>query len=444
MHALHDKHGPEWPDCGLPPRSRFFNLPPVGLDSPRVESLTSYLVRLARAHSVSCRLLIKTEFVEAEPGLSGIVEAGFFRRYAGTINGLGKYAEMFTGVTVQLTTVAPLRQLTLLPLARLLPHNGTGLLVAQRQWCPECLTEMGREPFWPLIWSIKSYQVCDLHGIPMQRSCPGCSRQQPFLPRYPSLDCCAYCGTSLASYGDVDSVTERDAWLAMAIADFVGQLSLIEPLLTHEHLLTRLSELLESQGHASKVAFLREMGLPRWLLNHWFNSGERASFAQLLRLCYGLDIKPADFFLPGSLQSSPRIAGNLLPRKATPRLTENERHELGQKLNRVVESGHDPQPICVIARDEGLTRAGLKYLFPVQYAELQTKNRLARQQRALIRYRYLVQTISLLVEEMKERGEYPGRRKINMRLQEWGASLAEPMLLAAYRKEVAPHASMEI
>lgn len=36
----------------IPPRSRLYSLKPEGLGTPYTESLTSYLTRLAKAHSV--------------------------------------------------------------------------------------------------------------------------------------------------------------------------------------------------------------------------------------------------------------------------------------------------------------------------------------------------------------------------------------------------------
>lgn len=39
----------------LPPRSRLYSLQPMAIGTPRVESLTSYIMRLAEAHTVSVR-----------------------------------------------------------------------------------------------------------------------------------------------------------------------------------------------------------------------------------------------------------------------------------------------------------------------------------------------------------------------------------------------------
>ena len=45
----------------FPPRSRLYSLEPVGMGTPHVESLTSYIARLAEAHCVTPRILIERE-----------------------------------------------------------------------------------------------------------------------------------------------------------------------------------------------------------------------------------------------------------------------------------------------------------------------------------------------------------------------------------------------
>ena len=44
-----------------PPRSRLYGLDPIGVDTPMVESLTSYIIRLASAHCVSVGTLVAKE-----------------------------------------------------------------------------------------------------------------------------------------------------------------------------------------------------------------------------------------------------------------------------------------------------------------------------------------------------------------------------------------------
>ncbi|KOP26530.1 hypothetical protein AMR41_09940 [Hapalosiphon sp. MRB220] len=45
----------------IPPRSSLFHLEPIGIGTPYVESITSYVARLAEAHSVAVGTLIAAE-----------------------------------------------------------------------------------------------------------------------------------------------------------------------------------------------------------------------------------------------------------------------------------------------------------------------------------------------------------------------------------------------
>jgi hypothetical protein len=47
----------------LPERSRLYHLEPLGLQTPFAESLTSYIIRLAEAHSVMPKILVMHEII---------------------------------------------------------------------------------------------------------------------------------------------------------------------------------------------------------------------------------------------------------------------------------------------------------------------------------------------------------------------------------------------
>src|SRR5438045_2443795 len=73
-----------------PPRSRLYRLEPVGLGTAYVESMTSYIVRVAAAHSLSVWTLVTREIA---PRFRHQVVIGvgrtcdLFKRLAGSLNG---------------------------------------------------------------------------------------------------------------------------------------------------------------------------------------------------------------------------------------------------------------------------------------------------------------------------------------------------------------------
>src|SRR6266853_532017 len=102
----------------IPPRSKLYSLAPLGLNSPLVESLTSYLCRLAYEHHVEVGTLVQHSIAPmldkhyiADTHGRGVSS---FLRYAGPINGNGPMASDWVDTLETLTLRADLAQLTLL------------------------------------------------------------------------------------------------------------------------------------------------------------------------------------------------------------------------------------------------------------------------------------------------------------------------------------------
>src|SRR6266700_2054878 len=77
----------------IPPRSRLYNLAPLGFNSSLVESLTSYICRLAYNHQVETGMLIQC-CIASVVGKHYIADCqsrsiSSFLRYASPINGNG-------------------------------------------------------------------------------------------------------------------------------------------------------------------------------------------------------------------------------------------------------------------------------------------------------------------------------------------------------------------
>src|SRR5258708_6778266 len=102
----------------IPPRSRLYSLTPLGLNSPFVESLTSYLCRLAYEHHVQVGTLIQYSIAPVL-GKHYIVNGqsrgvSSFLRYASPINGNGIMASDWVDALESLTLRTDLALLTLL------------------------------------------------------------------------------------------------------------------------------------------------------------------------------------------------------------------------------------------------------------------------------------------------------------------------------------------
>ncbi len=124
----------------LPPRCQLYPLPPRGLHTPLVESLSSYVCRLAHEHHVYPGTLIRYLIAPliAKPylvtGRSSSISG--FLRLATPINGNSIMAQDWVRALTALTLRQDLRQLTLLAWSDALSERG--LLQKMRHWCPAC------------------------------------------------------------------------------------------------------------------------------------------------------------------------------------------------------------------------------------------------------------------------------------------------------------------
>jgi len=104
----------------IPPRSVLYRVPPIGLGTPDVESLTGYLARLAEAHGVSTRTLM-VQVVLPLGGRTHLTKpfdnslSAFWARAAHCFNGTGRLARDGVQAVAQLTGQPDLAALTCLP-----------------------------------------------------------------------------------------------------------------------------------------------------------------------------------------------------------------------------------------------------------------------------------------------------------------------------------------
>src|SRR5712692_7669146 len=110
----------------IPPRSRLYNLSPIGFGTPMVECLTSYFSRLAEAHCFSPGVLVQHELMPHGAGARNMFSFktnGRARCFTSCINGKDSVAGNFVSVLGNLTGRGDLKYLTMIPWKRLLPSK---------------------------------------------------------------------------------------------------------------------------------------------------------------------------------------------------------------------------------------------------------------------------------------------------------------------------------
>lgn len=425
----------------IPQRSKLFSLPPMGAGTPQLESMISLLVRTSYAHSVGTRQLIGGVFAQAEPEIADLAYAKFFRSLAATINGLGKYAELFVLATEQLTGQKDLRKHTLLPWKGFFPHNGQGLLAKHPQWCPVCLREQpskGTGSVFPLAWYLEAPRVCAMHQHPLESRCPQCGKTQPFLPRYPDLGVCDHCRSPLVSHPpDVGGAyLNQDDQL---VAEAIGDMLVAQTRRDFDPDVERFREFVLGQvrvrAEGNRAAFCRTLGLHDRGLAGWLNKGERPSITHFLTLCRGLGIMPADIFggTPSSVPRSLLHPAKLKQRSSVQRPGSGRRKELQLHIQGYLETG-ECLPVSAVATNLGVTARSLRYWFPEQCRQISLRYRKEAKARSEAHRAMQCLRVEKVVSQIRDSGQYPSRRRVNTALRKQGMSLAQPHLFEAYKK----------
>lgn len=432
--------------CALPPRSRLFALEPIGIGTPAVESLVSYVIRLSAAHSVNPRRLIRTQFVRAIPEIAQLLSAAFFRQNARTVNAHGAYAGLFARATTALTGIGCLEQLTLLPVARLLPPNGEGLIARTLRWCPECLAEavcnLTPGIYRPLAWSFQHYRVCTTHRCLLSDRCSHCGSHQDVFPRYPSMAHCSQCGTWLGGKGETPGTQLSDSlWISVAIEDVILHLQQLEAIGEMKNFARFVAQAVNGMDRGSHKAFCNAVGAGTRISEEWV-AGRKASFPYWVAIAYALQTLPSSLFLISetaiqvdhALQSFPE---QLQLKRDRPPRSEFAKREIATAL---AESSADPEDcraLSAIARQFQLDTAYLRRYWPAPCTLIQAKYRQAMKEKAEQRRNRDFVKLEAIFRGLVDKSEYPGGGKMNKQLRRQGMSLVRPELKKAYRDSIA-------
>ncbi|MFE4129281.1 TniQ family protein [Peribacillus sp. YIM B13482] len=219
-------------------RSTLYGLEPIGKGTPFVESISSYICRLAYEHNVDVTTLLFQLVIPSLPEYSvlknrhSIVKAHLFL-------GIGKTANNVVSALEILTHRNDLIQLTFLnwkPIVRV------ALINNMKKWCSECFNEMNErmEEFYePLIWQLKDINYCLKHLVPLQKACLKCKKEIPHIRTRMKIGYCPFCNLFLGNNVDL----QHRRWLRIIPRD-------------EEKLLAGYSDLLKNNNPSVIPTFL--------------------------------------------------------------------------------------------------------------------------------------------------------------------------------------------
>ena len=307
-------------DCrpyNLPARSTLYFLKPIGVGTGTVESVTSYVVRIAWQHRISLTCLLeqvigpRTDKTFIINGGARILSAAF-RGYHRSINGTGETAASWVGYLQALTLRTDLSHLTLRTFREVLAQKE--LLRSYKAWCPQCydnqLQTLGTF-YDPLLWIIDAVKVCHLHECPLVYVCPTCNRKLCHLSRRYRLGHCHRCQTSLTVLKSRQRKLSANKntwqmWVANNVADLLASGSDNRMVPARETLRATAQTILDYCFKGNQTEFARAVNKHKTTVWGWCQSDTRIGLNDVLNICYCLNIKPSAF-LSGVLIRNPQL-----------------------------------------------------------------------------------------------------------------------------------------
>src|SRR5699024_8991156 len=201
----------------LSTRTDLYNVDPIGIGTSYVESLSSYISRIAEIHNLAVSPLLSKV-------IAPMLNINYLKEQLtqGIIKDTSHFVNENSPVTIEycntleiLTGRHDLRSLTMLNWQGVFSKK---LFSRYRKWCPICLNKMKSNSkiiYEPLIWYISDIKKCEVHEVVLQDQCPNCNRNLPYLHKELMVGYCQYCGSWLGDELVInkETLTEKDIFI---------------------------------------------------------------------------------------------------------------------------------------------------------------------------------------------------------------------------------------
>lgn len=422
-------------------RSILYSIPPIGVGSPNVESLSGYVARLANAHSVTVRTLTSKMILPVidRPHLQKAQDSGlttFWGKDSRALNGVAGTAADWVRALERLTLQPSLDHLTMLPLRHLLAP--TSLLKDGRAWCPVCLQEQaqGACPVYePLVWLLQGVDACETHAIRLAMLCPRCGRRMPTLGPHSRPGFCPVCDAWLGAK-DTDAAgaaDNRDVWIARAAGELValGQTRHLGAVSLAEGVRSCVRQL--AAGNAA--AFSRRFEFPEDRIKTWAHGINKVSLRLLLDFSYKVGVTPTALVVgghPSPLAPAPDV--RLTVPEGTVQMPSRGRPSRTLAATALRQSLHEsPAPsVTEVARRIGMRPAEMYRVAPDLARGVADRHRQERAEAAGAAAERLKAMTLSAVADLQRRGVYPSYDRVAEYLPKRGY-LRHPVAQKAWR-----------
>lgn len=267
--------------------TKLFHLQLRGAGTGNIESLFSYLLALAEAHSVAASQLVNYVLPDlaAFKDTNACLGWGWDREGGAPMIGRGETAARWARVLEEATGRQDLRYATLHALRR--HASGEQLVEGLERVCVECIQEdlaNGLRPYGRLLWRMQSVKCCPDHGtalVPTRCAVHPERRRGPATFRTRKAGHCLKCGAVGFScvLRSEETVTEADVFRARACREVIAalpQIDAVDPVQMKDKLIAHCSRT------GGRTSLSRRVGAVKSSISRWLNLPEACiSFGQL-------------------------------------------------------------------------------------------------------------------------------------------------------------------
>ncbi len=413
----------------IPPRSKLYCLAPLGMGTSEVESLTSYINRLAWTYRVSSWVLVVQEvlpifngpyYVRSSPHQLG----GFGRTRAMRLNGTGEVAREWAKTLEQLTMRSDLHSLTADLWASGLPN--WGFLRSAPVWCSACYQqwqEQGRPIYQPLLWALQAVTVCRQHRKFLIEQCPSCRKKQSTIGAKTAPGYCTQCGAWLGEPSEAELVVDDETfdwqtWVVSAVEE-LSLSCLAFGSLPWNNLPSGIDACIEAVGGTRQLA--RMANMTNMVFSTWRKQQRTPSFTYVLAVGYVLDFSPLQL-----MTVEPERLKEVLRARKGYRPPPCFKHKMSRShgdgagiqafLQAILSGETDPLPVRHVARHLDV---GEKYLvgrFPQECAQVTAQYQAYRTERAKQRVMQECDEVRQVMLALSEQGTIPTLAYVAARL----------------------------
>jgi hypothetical protein len=431
-----------------PAVTTLFPVSPCGIGTPAVESLSSYVVRLAQAHRVRVSTLVSEVVLPALVPLRKLssdegAHTNLWLAQAATMNGKSRQAQTWVTTLNQLTGRSDLAALTMLGWADVVATRG--LLRSTRVWCPECYAAApGGVIYERLAWSLACVTVCADHQRVLEEHCPTCGRTQRVWVPHSQPGRCSWCRAWL---GQTEPAQCQDArlppdpwqgWVAQALGALVAYPPQWKMNPSREQIQQVVKLLLARTPGRCASALARQLKTTSTAIHAWASGQCLPQLDSLLRLSACAGCSPYELLTDPQVEvtlQTAELQGVTAP--VSIRRGRYQQHDPGrirEALQQIL-AGPAPVPLSLrdVAQQLGISTRILRLYDPEGCRAISARYKANRALQKVQRNARLIAEVQAAVADIHQSGRYPSMYQVERRLGKTGMTRA-PEVRAAYHR----------